>query len=243
MEKISLSVIIPAYNEQDLIQETITQIDTFLSQNFADYEIIIVDDGSQDETYKRCAALLENFPRLKLLKNEENRGKGFSIKKGVLEASSDLIMFSDADLSTPIEEILSFLPCLEQEFSIAIGSRAISGANIIKHQPFLRELMGKIFNLFVKIFVFTGISDTQCGFKCFKANIAKELFRLQRIERFCFDVETLYLARKKGYKIKELPIRWINRENSRVHIILSPIQMFLNILTIRINDLKGLYEN
>jgi len=243
MEKISLSVVIPAYNEEDLIRETISQVDIFLNQNFDNYEIIIVDDGSQDETHKRCTALLKSFPRLKLLKNEKNRGKGFSIKRGVLEASCDLIMFSDADLSTPIEEILPFLPDLKKEFDIVIGSRAISGARIIKHQPFLREIMGKIFNLFVKIFVFRGISDTQCGFKCFKASVAKELFMLQRVERFCFDVEILYLAKKKGYKIKELPIRWINRENSRVHIIFSPIQMFFNILTIRINDLKRLYEN
>jgi dolichyl-phosphate beta-glucosyltransferase len=238
----SISVVVPAYNEAEHIKNTLVSIHDFLSKGQDDFEIITVDDGSIDETAKTVEELSKELGNIKLIKNE-HRGKGYSVKTGVLAASKDIVLFSDADLSTPIEELEGFIKYLDEGYDVVIGSRALKESNLIKKQGFLRRTMGKVFNLFIRMFLFGGINDTQCGFKAFKGSVAKELFSLQRLDGFCFDAEILYIARRKGYSIKEAGVRWINREHSKVSIVSSPINMFFDIFLIRINGIRGVYEN
>lgn len=236
-----ISVVVPAYNEADHIGKTLADIHGFLSRGQGDFEIITVDDGSSDETVKVVEGILQKLSNIKLIKND-HKGKGYSVKTGMLTASKDIILFSDADLSTPIDELGRLTKYLDDGHDIVIGSRALKDSDVIKKQRILRRTMGKVFNLFIRMFLFGGINDTQCGFKVFKKEVAKELFRLQRLEGFCFDAEILYIAKRKGYSVKETGVRWINREGSKVSIIASPINMFCDIFRIRINGLRGLYE-
>ena len=239
----SLSVIIPAYNEEELIQNTLISIDSSLKNNFRKYEIIVVDDASEDDTCSKVIDLQEKADiQVKLIRNDENRGKGLSVKKGMLEASLDYVLFLDADLSTHIDEVLKFLPFFDDGFDIVIGSRALPDSNIIKKQGLIRRNMGKFFNLLVQVLLLHGIWDTQCGFKCFRREVARKLFSLQRMEGFCFDVEILFAGKKCDHLIKEVPISWINRESSRVSVINDSMAMFIDLFKIKINGLRGFYE-
>lgn len=234
----SLSIIIPAFNEEKRIISSLKRIESYLQKTGRKAEIIVVDDCSEDHT----AAVVATYPsqRVRLLKNPENRGKGFSVRKGVMNAKNQIILFSDADLSTPIEELQK----LEQHLSgydIVIGSRNIAGSRIERKQPWFRSTLGKLFPLLVSLLVFKGIKDTQCGFKLFRAAIAKKIFSKTTIERFGFDVEVLALAQKKGYKIKEVPIRWSNAEGSTVHPLRDSFRMLGEILYIRWRLLRGQY--
>jgi len=233
--------VIPAYNEEGYIADTIKRVHRFLEKNFKTYEIIVVDDGSVDKTRDIVSKLCHKLKNLKLLKNAENRGKGESVKKGVMQAASEYILFSDADLSTPIEEAGKFLDYAKNGAKIIIGSRAVKGANILKKQGFFRQNMGKAFNLLVRIFLFKGIKDTQCGFKCFAREAARDIFKLQKARGFCFDAEILYIAKKKGYGIKEVPVTWTNRQDSRVTLIRGSFSMLMDIFRIRVNGVKGIY--
>lgn len=229
-----LSIVIPAYNEEKRIKKTLETIDSyFLSKKYS-YELIVVDDGSKDKT-KQLILNSVSFKQgnLVLLENRQNRGKGFSVKKGFLASKGDYILFSDSDLSTPIEEFEKLLSYIKSGYDIAIGSRTIQGAQVQVHQPFYREYMGKYFNALVQFFVFEGIIDTQCGFKLFDAGIAKELALNLKIDGFAFDVELLYLARKKGYKIAEVPVIWANSPASRVNPIFDSWRMFCELLAIK----------
>lgn len=229
-----LSLIIPAYNEELRISATLQHILDYLHRQGESFEILIVDDGSTDHTRAVVQYFIEHYPQeVKLLKNPRNRGKGYSIKRGVEEATGDIILFSDADLSTPIEEMEKLLPYLKEDYDIAIGSRALPESKIMVHQPWYRENMGKIFNLLVQALVFPGIKDTQCGFKAYKTKVAKELFSQSFIEGFAFDVEILYLARKAKYRVKEVPISWLNSPQSKVHPLIDSARMFWELLKIR----------
>lgn len=241
--KRSISVVVPAYNEGECIGRTITEIRDFLIKNFKAFEIIVVDDGSNDDTHKTVLQLSENIKELKVLKNDKNYGKGYSVKRGVFSALSEYIAFTDADLSTPISELNKFIDCLEGGAQIAIGSRALKASEILKKQRFLRERMGKVFNLLVGMFLFKGIKDTQCGFKCFKSGAARKVFRLQKIAGFCFDAEILYIAAKHKLKTREIPVKWANRESSKVSILGSSLNMLLDIFRIRINDRRSAYAD
>lgn len=238
-----VSVVIPAYNESKCIEKTLFTISNYLSKNFADFEIIVVDDGSSDNTFSLVSLASGTIPNLKVLRNPVNRGKGYSVKKGALSAVFDYIIFTDVDLSTPIEELEACIKHFNNGSDIVIGSRALKKSRVIKRQGFLRMNMGKTFNLFIQLILFRGIKDTQCGFKCFKKSVARELFRLQHLRGFCFDVEILYIARKKGYSITEAPVRWINREDSRVAMIRDSVRMFLGLFYVRLNSIRGYYEN
>jgi dolichyl-phosphate beta-glucosyltransferase len=169
----------------------------------------------------------------KLLENGVNRGKGFSVRRGVLESTGDLVLFSDADISTPIEEFGKLESELKDGYDLAIGSRGLKDSKIEIRQTWVREHMGKIFNFLARLLTFKGIRDSQCGFKCFKKGAAKKLFSEQKIEGFCFDAEIIYLAQKKGYKIKEVPVRWRNSSKSKLHIVSDPLKMFLDLVKIR----------
>jgi len=227
-----LSVVIPAYNEEKRIGNTLEQIMRYLNQKPWDWDIVLVDDGSKDRTVEIAQKAITDS-RLKILKNIENLGKGASIRKGMLSAKGKFRLFSDADLSTPIEELEKILPYTEKDYGVAIGSRALKESQLEVRQPFYREWMGRIFNCFVRLFVIGSIKDTQCGFKVFTAEAAESIFRVQRLSGFAFDVEVLFLARKKGFKIKEVPVRWINSPASKVHPIKDSVKMFIDILKVR----------
>lgn len=229
-----LSIIIPAYNEEHRIGATLKRILDYFQDKRKSFEILVVDDGSIDHTKEVVNFFLEHYPnQVKLLSNPQNRGKGYSIKKGVEAAGGDIILFSDADLSTPIEEIEKLLPYLEKDYDIAIGSRALPGSEIVVHQPWYRESMGKFFNLLVQALVFPGIKDTQCGFKAYRGPVAKKLFARSTIDGFSFDVEILYLAGKARYRVKEVPICWLNSPQSRVHPLRDSARMFGELWKIR----------
>lgn len=229
-----LSIVIPAYNEEKRLQSTLEKIYSYLKGKNYEYAVIIIDDGSSDRTAEVALdSELNKTGKLSLLKNEENKGKGFSIKRGILASYAEFVLFTDSDLSTPIEELDELFLSIQSGYDIVIGSRSIKGSEIIVHQPFYRELMGKFFNFLVQIFVLKGFIDTQCGFKLFKGNVAKDIANELKIDRFGFDVEMLYLAQKKNYKIKEAPVIWLNSPTSKVNPIFDSWRMFLDLLSIK----------
>lgn len=230
MKNIYLSIVIPAYNEEKRLPGTLSKIIDYLEKQDYKWEIIIVDDGSEDHTLE---SLIEFQDKISIFTNNKNCGKGYSTRRGILRAHGQHILLSDADLSTPIEEIEKLLPALDEIYDIAIGSRGLKNSQIKKHQPFYREFMGKMFNKLIKLFVFNDFTDTQCGFKLFKNNVAYDIFTRQKLNGFAFDVEAIYIAKKLGYKIKEIPIIWIDSPNSHVGIATDSIKMFMDLLKIK----------
>ena len=224
-----ISIIIPAYNEENRICKTIEKISEFI--NHKEHEIIVVNDGSNDKTIEFVNQL--NLDNLKIVNNPGNKGKGYAVRNGMLHAQGDLLLYSDADLSTPIEELDKFIPFIEQGYDIVIGSRAMKESNIKKHQPMYREAMGKVFNKIVQAVIIRGINDTQCGFKLFTKESANRIFNLQRLDRFSFDVELLFLAKKFGFRIKEVPVTWINDEETKVSSVKDSVKMFVDLMKLR----------
>ena len=237
-EEIYLSVVIPAFNEEERIEETLSKIELYLKKQDYPYEIIVVDDGSEDNT----ARLVMNYPTynhtLRLLQNEGNKGKGYSVKRGVLEARGAYILFSDADLSTPIEEVEKLMPWFDKGYDIVIGSRGLPQSNIVIHQPLYRETMGRIFNLLVQLLTIKGIKDTQCGFKCFRGDVARDIFNRQTLSGFSFDVEVLYIATKLNYRIKEVPINWYNSPRTKVNALTDSLKMLFDLVRINLSNHK-----
>lgn len=227
-----LTVLIPAYNEEKRIGPTIERIISFLETKKYSWEILVVDDGSKDRTIEVAKEAGKN-KAIRVEKNPQNMGKGATIKNGMLSAKGKYRLFSDADLSTPIEELDKLLPYVEKEFGAAIGSRALAESKLEVRQPFYREMMGRTFNLFVRALVIGNIKDTQCGFKLFKDEVAEKVFRAQKLQGFSFDVEILFLTKKFGYKIKEVPVRWIDSPASKVSPIKDSVKMFLDLIKIR----------
>src|SRR3989338_4384953 len=213
-----ISIVIPAYNEEKKLEPSLQRIAEYLEKNFKDYEIILVDDGSKDRTGEIAGKFKEK--KLKVIQNPKNMGKGFSVKLGMINAKYDLILFTDADLATPIEELPKFLKSIEEGYDIAIASRSIEGANIEVAQTKYRQVLGKAFPILVQNMVLKDFKDTQCGFKVFKKEAARKIFPRQTLQRWAFDVEILYIAKKLGYKIKEIPVTWIDKGNSK----LSPMK-------------------
>lgn len=239
----SISIIVPAYNEQARLPETLRRIEDYFRQTQWDFhEIIVVDDGSADATVEAAAKFASANPNIRVLRNPGNRGKGFSVRHGMLEARGEWRLFSDADLSTPIDE-LDKLWCAvaNSQYEIAIGSRALDRSLIGVHQPGFRETMGRFFNLVMRVATGLAISDTQCGFKLFRADVAQEVFSRQKLERFGFDAEVLYIARRRGYRIAEIPVRWNHVEGSKVGM-LTGLHAFGELIEIRLNSLRGLYR-
>lgn len=210
---LSLSVVIPAYNEEKRLPGTLAAILLFLRARGRAFEIVVVDDGSTDQT---VAIAEQAGPEVRVLKNPGNRGKGYSVRNGMLSAQGEWRLMCDADLSTPIEELSALEEALQGGAQIAIASRAVQGAQLEKRQSIMRESSGRFFNLLVRWLHLRGIKDTQCGFKLFTAGAAEAAFRESRLDGFAFDVEALVLARRKGFAIKEVPVRWRNDEQSRV---------------------------
>jgi len=228
-----LSVVVPAFNEEQRIGTTLEQICEYLSRQSYSWEIVLVDDGSQDKTVAVARQSMAGRP-LHTVSHERNQGKGAAIKHGMVAARGQVRLFSDADLSTPIEELNRLLQALEEGYDIAIGSRGLKESRIELHQAWYREMMGRIFNLLVRLLVLGGIKDTQCGFKLFTAQAAQALFPLQSMQGFAFDVEILLRARQKGFKIKEVPVRWINSPESRIHPLIDSTKMFVDLVKLRL---------
>ena len=244
----SISIVIPAYNEQIRLPDTLRRIAEYLrDSDWIFHEILIVDDGSTDGT----AAAAEEFARgdasgipsnIRVLRNPGNRGKGYSVRHGMLEARAEWRLFTDADLSTPIEELEKLWRAVAGgKDAIAIGSRAIDRSLIGVHQPGHRETMGRIFNGAMRVATGLPISDTQCGFKLFRGDVAREVFSRQRLERFGFDAEVLYIAVHRGYGIAEVPVRWNHVDGSKVGM-LTGLRAFAELAEIRANSLRGKYR-
>lgn len=235
----SISVIIPAYNEEDRILPTVRRVREYLEDRFGDFEIIVVDDASADATAEVVEREGREQGNMRLLRNDANLGKGGAVKKGMLSSRGALCLMSDADLSVPIEEMEKLLPHLEEGFHIAIGSKSREGAEMVVKQPWYREKMGRVFNLVVRLLLVGDFRDTQCGFKLFRGDVARDVFGKTAIEGFSFDVEVLYIALKQGYRVKEVPVRLINSPTSRVRLFRDPLMMFLDLLKIRLKRLRA----
>lgn len=249
-QKPFLSVIIPAYNEEPNFKKgLIDEVPIYLDKQEYSYEVIIVDDGSSDNTASLAEEFARKHDKIRVIKNP-HQGKAQTVKKGVEEASGELILFTDFDQATPISEVsklLAFIP----DYDIVIGSRQLPGAKREK-EPIHRHIMGLGFNMVVQLFTIRGIRDTQAGFKCFKGDVAKELFSALKVYSkgkqvkgalvTAFDVELLFLAKKRGYKIKEVPIIWHHVSTTRVNPIKDSLRMFRDVLKIRLNEFKGVYK-
>jgi dolichyl-phosphate beta-glucosyltransferase len=230
-----LSIVIAAYNEEHRIGESLVRIDRFLKERNTAAEIIVVDDGSSDRTAQVVAGYQSEIKNLKIIHYPVNKGKGFALRQGVLQAEGELILLTDADLSTPIEELSKLESRIKNDnYDIVIGSRALESSEVIKKQPWWRQGMGKIFNRIVRLVVLDGFSDTQCGFKLFTRKTAKNLFEQAKVDRFAYDVEILCLARRLGYSILELPVKWINSPGSKVHPVADSLQMLFDLCKIRL---------
>jgi len=229
-----LSVIIPAYNEAERLPSTLEEAYAWLTEQLPnDFEIIVVDDGSSDETVTKTREMIATHPRLNILVQPQNRGKGAAVKRGMLEASGDIRLFMDADHSTHIREAEKVLAAMERGAEVVIASRQHEESDISVSQSWLREHMGKSFNFIMRSIVGLKMEDTQCGFKAFTAKAAKDIFSRQKLDGFSFDVELLFLASKLGYAVTEIPVEWINEPNSRVRMIADPLLMFADVIRIR----------
>jgi dolichyl-phosphate beta-glucosyltransferase len=237
-----ISVIIPAYNEGRRIAPTVRDIVAFLGNNGYAYEVIVVDDGSTDSTYDVVRHIQREVPQLALVRHPVNLGKGCAVKSGFLAARGEFVFFTDADHSTPIEELPKFMARAHEGCDIVIASRALSDSIIVIPQDWHRRQMGCVFNWLVRAFVIGGIHDTQCGFKCFRRERCAGIFTVQRLRGFSFDVELLFIARTLGLTIAELPVTWRNSAETRVHTLKDSLRMFRDLCRIRWNSVRGKYR-
>jgi dolichyl-phosphate beta-glucosyltransferase len=237
-----ISIVIPAFNEEKRIGGSLSKTCAYMNDFGMEYEIVVVDDGSSDGTGRIVDRVAKDARNVRRVRYEKSRGKGYALRTGVLVTKGEFVLVMDADLSTPMEELRKLMPYLSDGgFDIAIGSRALALSDIIRKQPWWRRGMGKTFNKIVRALVIGGFSDTQCGFKLFKGEIARRLFGEAKIDRFAYDVEILALARKKGYGIAEAPIQWINSPESRVDPVRDSLRMLADLVRIRfaVGKVKG----
>jgi glycosyltransferase involved in cell wall biosynthesis len=238
-----LSIVIPSYNEELRLPATLERIAAYIAVSGRSTEVLVVDDGSNDRTAAVAEEFREKIPSLRVVSNGVNRGKGFSVKHGTQEARGNIVLFTDADLSAPIEEADKLLNALEDNFDVAIGSRAMDRSLISVHESAFREFAGIIFNKIVRIILRLPFVDTQCGFKAFRRERCRIIFEQQRIERFGFDPELLYLARHHGLRAVEIPVRWAHSPATKVNMLRDSVQMFIDVFTIRWNAIAGRYAN
>jgi glycosyltransferase involved in cell wall biosynthesis len=235
-----LTLIIPAYNEGKRLPETLPQVAHFVAgQSFAT-EVLIVNNNSSDDTRAIAQKFAAELPYLRVL-DEPTQGKGAAVRTGMLAAKGEYLFIADADLSMPIDEVSKFLPPNLGEYDVAIGSREAPGA-VRYNEPEYRHIMGRVFNFYVKVLAIPGFEDTQAGFKCFRRDVALDVFRSQTIDGWAFDVEVLFIALRRGYKIVEVPIHWHYRANSRVSPVRDTINMIREVLRIRFNAWNGRYD-
>jgi dolichyl-phosphate beta-glucosyltransferase len=236
-----LSIIIPAYNEESRLPETLAKIAAYIQSSNRETEVLVVDDGSTDRTAAVSESMRARLPNLRVIPNGVNRGKGFSVRHGMREARGRLALFTDADLSAPIDEADKLLSAVAGDYDVAIGSRAMNRKLISARQSRFREFAGIIFNTVVRLCLRLPFVDTQCGFKAFKREPCIIVFEQQRIEGFGFDPELLYLARHHGLRSTEIPVRWAHSPGTKVSMFRDSLQMFADVFIIRANALAGRY--
>lgn len=241
MEPITYSIVVPAYNESQRIGATLEKALTHSAKRGWKAEIIVVNDGSTDTTTDIVRSLAAKNPSLHLLENPGNRGKGYSVRHGMLSALGEVLLFSDADFSSPIEEAEKLFSAIAEGADIAIGSRWLKAELQTRKQPVLRQLYGRLFNLALRLVLGLNFKDTQCGFKAFSRRAANVVFPLQNVERWGFDPELLYLAQRFGLKIAEVPIAWAHRDGTRLNPLRDGLQMLVEMLKIRWNSWSGKY--
>ena len=237
----TLSLVIPAYNEQARLPYTLSQIEAYVCRGGLDCEVIVVDNGSRDATSAVVQQASLRFSALRLLRTD-HRGKGRAVRTGVLAADGGVVIFADADLSWQVGDLSRFLALVDEHSPIVIGSREGAGARRIG-EPIYRHLMGRVFNRVVQALAVPGIEDSQCGFKAFRADAARAVFSRQRIDGFGFDVEVLYLARRLGFGVRVVPLRWEHKENSRVAPLRDTLLMLSDVLGVRLNAWRGAYDD
>lgn len=235
-----LSLIIPAFNEEHRLGDSLTEVISFLERQPYSAEVLVVENGSQDRTAEIAEVFAQRHPMVRVLREAE-RGKGLAVRRGMLEAAGEYRFMCDADLSMPIEEVNRFLPPELKNFDIVIASREVEGA-IRYGEPAIRHFIGRVFNALVRLLAVPSFQDTQCGFKCFRAGVAEDLFSLQRLNGWTFDVEVLYIAQQRGYQIVEIPIPWYYIPGSRIQLLRDWLVMFTDLIRIRRNWRHGLYE-
>jgi dolichyl-phosphate beta-glucosyltransferase len=229
--RLALSVVVPAYNEERRLGGSLEKIWHYLNSRFDEFELIIVDDGSDDRTAEIAASFARDHRDVRLISLHPNRGKGHAVRTGVLAARGALVLFSDADLATPIEDVERLLARVLVGSDVAIASRAIAGAELAVRQPWYRELAGRCFNLLAQR-VTPGIRDTQCGLKLFRREAAGDIFSRATEDGFGFDAEALHIAMRRGYQIVEVPVRWVHQDGSKVRLLRDSVRMFLTLFRI-----------
>jgi len=237
-----LSIVIPAYNESARIEQTLDRVMACIEAQNWDAEVLIVDDGSRDDTPEIIARWMKVFPRLHLVQNPGNRGKGYSVRNGLLQAAGEIVMFTDADLSAPMEEANRLIEAINNGADVAIGSRWLDRTRQTIHQPMYRQVFGRCFNWITRTIMGLPYKDTQCGFKAFRRPVAQIIFRLQRIERWGFDPEILFIARKLHYSVREVPVTWGHDERSRMSYLKDGLKMLEEMAYIRYNSIFGRYD-
>lgn len=239
-----LSIVIPAYNEEERIGRTLEGTFEYLSTRNYEYEVLVVNDGSRDRTAEKVLEFAQQTSgRLRLIENPGNRGKGYAVRNGMLQAGGEIALFYDADLATPTSEISKVIePISENQYDVVFGSRALDRSLIGTHQSVLREAIGRGGNLIQYVLTGLNFKDTQCGFKAFRRSAAQSVFPLQQIDGFGFDPEILFIAKKQGWRLLETAVRWNHVEGSKVNPIASPIKVLMEVSTIRWNDLMGKYD-
>ena len=236
------SIVIPAYNESARIPATLRSVVDCIRAHGWNAEVVVVNDGSRDNTAEVVREFARNAPEIRLLENPENRGKGYTVRHGVLHALGDIVMFTDADLSSPMEEAEGMFAAIEQGADIAIGSRWLATSRQTHRQPLYRQFFGRCFNLLTRMVMNLPFADTQCGFKAFTRAAAQTVFQLQTIERWGFDPEILFIALKRGYQISEIPVSWAHDARTRISYLRDGIQMLKELAIVRWNALLGRYS-
>jgi glycosyltransferase involved in cell wall biosynthesis len=240
LSTLKLSLIIPAYNEENRLPRALEQVFTFLEKTSFSFEVIVVENGSTDQTLALANEFAARKPNLIVI-HEAMKGKGIAVKRGVLSSRGEYRFICDTDLSMPIEEILKFIPPQLDDFDIAIGSREALGA-VRYDEPSYRHWGGRLVNLLIRSLILPGFQDTQCGFKCFRAETTHKIFEQQTLTGWSFDIELLYLARKQKLRIKEVPINWYFDPDSKVSAVLDALKMFSDIFRIHLNSFLGRYD-
>ena len=236
------SIVIPAYNESARIRTTIEKILGHIQRRDWNAEVLVVNDGSTDDTPQIVQTYAADNPVLHLIDNPGNRGKGYSVRNGMLHARGEVILFSDADLSSPIEEADKLFAAVQGGVDVAMGSRWLRRELQTQRQPLYRQLFGRVFNLALRILLGLHYQDTQCGFKAFSRRAVQSIFPLQHIERWGFDPEILYLAQRFGFRIEEVPVKWAHRDGTRINPLRDGLRMFAELLKIRWYSISGKYD-
>ena len=236
-----LSLVIPVYNEEKRLPASLKQVLEYLKAQSYSAEVIIVENGSQDATFEIAQSFAKQNSQLRVLQNTE-RGKGLAVRRGMLEACGKFRFMCDVDFSMPIQEITRFLPPVLENYEVAIASREAPGA-VRYHEPRYRHFVGRGFNALIRIIALPGLDDTQCGFKCVKGSIAGELFKRQTLSGWSFDVEMLFIARRLGYRIVEVPIPWYFNPDSKIRVLKDSLRMGMDLIKIRLNAQRGAYDH